>query len=127
MEEIILSDNEIQMLNALATKANETAQLVESLLIGKELTYAQALSAIGYICAKELAESVEIGSEQKRMLRKLGQEYEEQGLPEKRFWQLFFFSSRRRHTRLTCDWSSDVCSSDLGIDHPARRTSSGRS
>src|SRR6267142_848620 len=22
----------------------------------------------------------------------------------------FFFSSRRRHTRLTCDWSSDVCS-----------------
>src|SRR6266571_5381535 len=24
-----------------------------------------------------------------------------------------FFSSRRRHTRLTCDWSSDVCSSDL--------------
>src|SRR5690242_21132615 len=28
---------------------------------------------------------------------------------------LFFFSSRRRHTRLTCDWSSDVCSSDLGI------------
>src|SRR6266571_5998268 len=24
----------------------------------------------------------------------------------------FFFSSRRRHTRLTCDWSSDVCSSD---------------
>src|SRR6266480_6308961 len=27
----------------------------------------------------------------------------------------FFFSSRRRHTRLTCDWSSDVCSSDLAI------------
>src|SRR5438477_6385609 len=26
---------------------------------------------------------------------------------------LFFFSSRRRHTKLTCDWSSDVCSSDL--------------
>src|SRR6267142_2222800 len=26
----------------------------------------------------------------------------------------FCFSSRRRHTRLTCDWSSDVCSSDLG-------------
>src|SRR5438477_6257323 len=25
----------------------------------------------------------------------------------------FFFSSRRRHTSLTCDWSSDVCSSDL--------------
>src|SRR6266480_113855 len=25
----------------------------------------------------------------------------------------FFFSSRRRHTRLTCDWSSDVCSADL--------------
>src|SRR5690242_7194700 len=29
------------------------------------------------------------------------------------FRVIFFFSSRRRHTRLTCDWSSDVCSSDL--------------
>src|SRR5438876_616434 len=27
----------------------------------------------------------------------------------------FFFSSRRRHTRWTGDWSSDVCSSDLGV------------
>src|SRR5256885_11010599 len=27
----------------------------------------------------------------------------------------FFFSSRRRHTRLQGDWSSDVCSSDLGL------------
>src|SRR5690348_18020996 len=26
---------------------------------------------------------------------------------------VFFFSSRRRHTRWTGDWSSDVCSSDL--------------
>src|SRR5262249_58312510 len=26
---------------------------------------------------------------------------------------VFFFSSRRRHTRLVSDWSSDVCSSDL--------------
>src|SRR5256886_10864698 len=26
----------------------------------------------------------------------------------------FFVSSRRRHTRFDCDWSSDVCSSDLG-------------
>src|SRR5207237_4585090 len=25
-----------------------------------------------------------------------------------------FFTSRRRHTRFKCDWSSDVCSSDLG-------------
>src|SRR6266571_1586451 len=29
------------------------------------------------------------------------------------YLSFFFFSSRRRHTRLTCDWSSDVCSSDL--------------
>src|SRR5215204_7159959 len=28
----------------------------------------------------------------------------------------FFFSSRRRHTRSLCDWSSDVCSSDLDVD-----------
>src|SRR5882762_11148054 len=27
----------------------------------------------------------------------------------------FFFSSRRRHTRFKCDWSSDVCSSDLRL------------
>src|SRR5256885_13117963 len=28
-------------------------------------------------------------------------------------FSIFFFSSRRRHTRLQGDWSSDVCSSDL--------------
>src|SRR5256886_8449370 len=32
----------------------------------------------------------------------------------------FFFSSRRRHTRFDCDWSSDVCSSDLGRPVTAR-------
>src|SRR5690348_17872324 len=31
---------------------------------------------------------------------------------------LFFFSSRRRHTRWTGDWSSDVCSSDLAARTP---------
>src|SRR6266481_8448274 len=34
----------------------------------------------------------------------------------------FFFSSRRRHTRWNCDWSSDVCSSDLG---PGEQTGGG--
>src|SRR5689334_13170748 len=33
------------------------------------------------------------------------------------FFFFFFFSSRRRHTRWNCDWSSDVCSSDLGDRH----------
>src|SRR2546427_6275338 len=35
----------------------------------------------------------------------------------------FFFSSRRRHTRFDCDWSSDVCSSDLmkGINDSSRQ------
>src|SRR2546427_2419466 len=33
----------------------------------------------------------------------------------------FFFSSRRRHTRFDCDWSSDVCSSDLCPDRFHRR------
>src|SRR2546430_12181027 len=28
---------------------------------------------------------------------------------------IFLFSSRRRHTRFDCDWSSDVCSSDLFV------------
>src|SRR3712207_8260240 len=31
-----------------------------------------------------------------------------------RHLRFFFFSSRRRHTRYWRDWSSDVCSSDLG-------------
>src|SRR5688500_20152090 len=30
-------------------------------------------------------------------------------------WRSFLFSSRRRHTRLQGDWSSDVCSSDLEL------------
>src|SRR5690606_40297684 len=39
---------------------------------------------------------------------------------------LFFFSSRRRHTRFSRDWSSDVCSSDLvngGADNRSRLAS----
>src|SRR5690606_40894990 len=38
----------------------------------------------------------------------------------------FFFSSRRRHTRFSRDWSSDVCSSDLGT-LPVARLSIDRS
>src|SRR5205085_8147575 len=37
--------------------------------------------------------------------------------------RLFFFSSRRRHTRFDCDWSSDVCSSDLK-QHESRESNS---
>src|SRR5262245_63969798 len=33
---------------------------------------------------------------------------------------IFFFSSRRRHTRCLSDWSSDVCSSDLWSNHNVR-------
>src|SRR5439155_16828847 len=36
------------------------------------------------------------------------------GLGPLREDHVFFFSSRRRHTRWPRDWSSDVCSSDLG-------------
>src|SRR5207249_7274262 len=36
----------------------------------------------------------------------------------------FFFSSRRRHTRSNRDWSSDVCSSDLGATCSRRAASS---
>src|SRR5216683_957626 len=32
------------------------------------------------------------------------------------YYFFFFFSSRRRHTRSDRDWSSDVCSSDLGFE-----------
>src|SRR6266568_2206610 len=37
---------------------------------------------------------------------------------ELRFLLFFFFSSRRRHTSWNCDWSSDVCSSDLAWWRP---------
>src|SRR5215510_15785142 len=40
------------------------------------------------------------------------------------FFFFFFFSSRRRHTRWPRDWSSDVCSSDLGAK-PAAPTPAG--
>src|SRR5437870_12812140 len=50
-----------------------------------------------------------------------------------RLYGLFFFSSRRRHTRWPRDWSSDVCSSDLanappfaGGQAPQGTTSGGR-
>src|SRR2546422_3091131 len=37
-------------------------------------------------------------------------------------WSYFFFSSRRRHTRCSRDWSSDVCSSDLElVNEPSNR------
>src|SRR5207245_6439222 len=39
---------------------------------------------------------------------------------------LFFFSSRRRHTRCYRDWSSDVCSSDLTWAGPLRRAGTSR-
>src|SRR5256885_12880489 len=39
---------------------------------------------------------------------------------------LFFFSSRRRHTRLQGDWSSDVCSSDLIDDQAHQNIRPGR-
>src|SRR6266446_1846122 len=39
---------------------------------------------------------------------------------------VFFFSSRRRHTRLQGDWSSDVCSSDLDAEEAAIIAEAGR-
>src|SRR5712691_13062068 len=47
----------------------------------------------------------------------------------KLFYFFFFFSSRRRHTRFDCDWSSDVCSSDLGweLELPAGHIENGES
>src|SRR5438874_10212269 len=38
---------------------------------------------------------------------------------------MFFFSSRRRHTRSLRDWSSDVCSSDLNLRLAPRERSAG--
>src|SRR5256886_8021609 len=52
--------------------------------------------------AEQLAGGVEISKLYDRM--SVGDRY-----------AFFFFSSRRRHTRFDCDWSSDVCSSDLRL------------
>src|SRR6267143_1377025 len=41
-------------------------------------------------------------------------------------WLCFFCSSRRRHTRWNCDWSSDVCSSDLHGNAMRRQRSAAR-
>src|SRR5438132_10804103 len=38
----------------------------------------------------------------------------------------FFFSSRRRHTRSLCDWSSDVCSSDLAATRTPKYYEAGQ-
>src|SRR5690606_39302315 len=38
---------------------------------------------------------------------------------------IFFFSSRRRHTRFSRDWSSDVCSSDLNAEETIENTELG--
>src|SRR5438034_8544264 len=40
---------------------------------------------------------------------------------------VFFFSSRRRHTRSLCDWSSDVCSSDLPAGRGSGNSRNGTS
>src|SRR5258707_5267869 len=40
-------------------------------------------------------------------------------------WQFLFFASRRPHTRYWRDWSSDVCSSDLGVENRAGAVRAG--
>src|SRR6267143_357335 len=52
------------------------------------------------------------------------------GTPKVEATSTFFFSSRRRHTTWNCDWSSDVCSSDLAdgaVSFSARTTSASKS
>src|SRR5260370_1026875 len=48
-------------------------------------------------------------------------------MSSKSYCYIFFFSSRRRHTRFKCDWSSDVCSSDLDqLPLPGREVAAGQ-
>src|SRR5690606_40902257 len=53
------------------------------------------------------------------VLSRLGRFDLHRGLVSGRRRLSFFFSSRRRHTRFSRDWSSDVCSSDLAAPHLA--------
>src|SRR2546422_6554101 len=47
--------------------------------------------------------------------RGVGDLFVDKCIYHQRFFLIFFFSSRRRHTRCSRDWSSDVCSSDLTV------------
>src|SRR2546430_5734188 len=56
-------------------------------------------------------------SPEPRGRRSTERDYESVGTRRRVELECFFFSSRRRHTRFDCDWSSDVCSSDLIVTH----------
>src|SRR5256885_13153522 len=58
------------------------------------------------------------------MVRRLPGSRYRVGCSARRFLVYFFFSSRRRHTRLQGDWSSDVCSSDLRMETASMDTGS---
>src|SRR5262249_57143112 len=93
-------------------------------------TLVQALAAVVYLiaCAQSLS-TVVLTSDQS-LSAMAGCLYSSNELfSSLHIWYLcgvvgFFFSSRRRHTRLVSDWSSDVCSSDL--DTPGAADSAGR-
>jgi Phenylalanyl tRNA synthetase beta chain CLM domain len=118
-EDIVVNDDEIHMFNALAGRASEIALPAEDFIVDMQLTYSQGLSAIGYLSAKGLAEPVEIGLEEKCMLRKLGQEYEGAVLPVKSLGQhfvaretLFQDEHKVAHSR----WKMGILL--VGTDHP---------
>src|SRR5690348_17376889 len=66
-----------------------------------------------YIADVAATDSPKTVSDYTRELDAREQFAERQGIDEESLLDVFFFSSRRRHTRWTGDWSSDVCSSDL--------------
>src|SRR2546429_7264063 len=66
---------------------------------------------------KSCSQRIEVLRRLRRKERLKGEEHTGVDWPEPKIVVsivLFFFSSRRRHTRCSRDWSSDVCSSDLG-------------
>src|SRR3712207_8109074 len=65
----------------------------------------EMVADLGYVCGKIIQEKEGIERMEERPQRRL----------EVSRRLVFFFASRRRHTRYWRDWSSDVCSSDLAI------------
>src|SRR6266571_3672704 len=102
---------------AATSKAERVSQLTHALeQAQRELHLAEAQRVT--LMARLSKAAADLAEEQAR------QQQAQSGIEQ---WQKkFFFSSGRRHTRLTCDWSSDVCSSDLLCANrwrPARRRS----
>src|SRR2546430_12795521 len=93
--------------NPKARKVAETF-LVRSVLL---IALKREDRILGMMSLDDPAQIRDFSQEQQQLARAIGQQAA-LAIDNARLYKQFFFSSRRRHTRFDCDWSSDVCSSD---------------